>query len=117
MGSRSANLWGDQCLVGAGGAPGGVIDVFQVHSYPKDDDGRKFHEGSPAHTNAADYRLERPVIIGEISNRWVEKPAGGEARPTTARTRRRTPLGSSNHRSPSRVCGRSRELQDDRLTP
>ena len=82
-GTRSSNLWSDQCLLEAGSAPRGVVDVWQLHSYPKDEDGAIFHKGSPANTDASDYRLDGPIIIGEISNRWVEIPNGKPAKNTS----------------------------------
>ena len=86
MGSRSANLWSAECLQAAGGASGGVVDVWQLHSYPKDEGGKLFHDGSPAHSEPSDYRLNGPVLIGEISNRWIERPSGGDASPTASET-------------------------------
>ena len=63
--------------------------------------------------DAVNGRGRRAIDFGKTSRarRWGRRhaaddiPGGGESRPTTARTGRRSPLGSPNHRSPSRVCG------------
>ena len=83
-GTRAMNVWSSTCLLDAGGMPSGTVDVWQMHTYPKDADGLRFHPGSPVFTAASDYGLDGPIIIGEWSNRWVERPQGGLGRPTAA---------------------------------
>ena len=54
-----------------------MLDVWQVHTYPKEDGGAAFRDpGSPVLTDASAYAMVGPIIIGEVSTRWVEKPNG-----------------------------------------
>ncbi|KAL3906302.1 MAG: hypothetical protein SGPRY_010600 [Prymnesium sp.] len=71
----SLNLFSSARLREAGGMQQGFLDVFQVHSYPKEKGGSAFGNGSPTLTNVAAYGIGSPVIIGEISNRWIVQPA------------------------------------------
>ncbi|EOD37306.1 hypothetical protein EMIHUDRAFT_109941 [Emiliania huxleyi CCMP1516] len=67
-----ARVWADKCLQDAGGQQTGTIDVWQVHDYPKEDNGAAFGTGSPVTTTASQYNLgSRPILVGEISNRWT----------------------------------------------
>ena len=60
--------------------------MWQFHTYPKSAAGLEFQTGSPVLTPAAAYNLMGPVIIGEWSNRWVEKPHSAVASPTANAT-------------------------------
>jgi hypothetical protein len=64
--SRFYDFYQDACLVKAGGEPLGVLDYYQVHTYPTHP---TFHEPSantgPFSHNASDYSLTKPLLIGE----------------------------------------------------
>ena len=83
------NLYDPACLTESSHAqhtqadPLGVLDVYQVHSYPKLNGGTTFHPQAPVHVNASAYRLPAPIIIGETSIRWDETRSNGGA-PTAA---------------------------------
>ena len=74
----AVNLWSDACLVAAGGEAAGTLDVLQLHTYPKLEGGIRFHPYAPTMVDAATYSLDRPIVVGEVSSRWVQTPAGGE---------------------------------------
>ena len=76
-GFGSRNLFDAACLRDAGGDELGTIDVFQMHTYPRVDNGRSFPSGSPARTPASIYNADAPILIGATSPRWVDKPGGG----------------------------------------
>jgi hypothetical protein len=66
------NLWSDECLAAAGGEPVG-FDVYQVHDYAKKMPSfapNAYGTGWPGATPAADYDLDRPLFVGEISNTY-----------------------------------------------
>lgn len=67
-GLHASNMWTAERLRKAGGKVRGFIDVWQIHSYPKESNGREFHAGSPALQSRQRYNLSGPVLIGEISN-------------------------------------------------
>ena len=69
LGGGSA-VFAPECLVRAGGQPAGVIDVWQIHSYPKEQGGSAFAPNAPFLVNASAYGLRGPILIGEVSNRW-----------------------------------------------
>jgi mannan endo-1,4-beta-mannosidase len=72
-----APVFSAECLRRAGGQQAGTIDVYQVHSYPKEADGAAFAPNSPYLVNASAYGLGAPVVIGEISNRWSDSAKPG----------------------------------------
>ena len=70
------NLWGDSCLIAAGGMADGYLDFYQIHSYAHNN---KYNDYSPFRVSSKDvYELDKPVIIGELGI----KEGGGE-NPTT----------------------------------
>ena len=75
-----------------------ICQVWQLHTYPKQAGGVHFQTGSPAVTPASAYNLVGPVIIGEWSNRWVEKPHGAAwASPTANVTMAELGAGAVRH--------------------
>ena len=74
--SRGVDLFADKCLIAAGGAPAGVLDVRQLHEYPKEQHGRAFSSAGVTKRDAASFGLgPKPLLIGEISTRWDESKA------------------------------------------
>jgi len=60
------NYWKDECLVKAGGEAGGVLDFYQIHSYPWNN---KFEDQSPFGNHDSDYyQLDKPLVVGEFPN-------------------------------------------------
>lgn len=57
------NYYSDECLRIAGGKDKGVLDYYQIHTYPF---GGNFSTFSPIVKSAADLKLDKPVMIGEI---------------------------------------------------
>jgi len=70
----AVNLWSAQCLVEAGGELSGTLDVAQMHTYPKFKGGTDFNPDAPLNVHVMGLGLAMPVIIGEVSTRWVESP-------------------------------------------
>ena len=101
----AVNLWSDACLVAAGGEAAGTLDVHQLHSYPKLDGGTRFHPSAPPMVDAATYGLDRPVLVGEVSTRWVQTPAGGEPTSTARGTTEATLFASLRRRGYAGVFG------------
>ncbi|CAG5119408.1 unnamed protein product [Candidula unifasciata] len=64
------NHYSDECLVKAGGKANGKLDFWQFHSY---DWQGQFDDVSPFKHSYADYKVDRPILIGEF---W-EKGGGG----------------------------------------
>jgi len=63
-GRQFFNYYKDACLVQAGGAESGRLDLFQIHTYAN---GGSFSSGSPFNVPASAYGLSGPIIIGEFS--------------------------------------------------
>lgn len=57
------NYWKDECLIAAGGKKSGTLDFYQVHAYPWNN---KFEAGSPFTVSFLDYKLDRPLVVGEF---------------------------------------------------
>ena len=70
----AVNLWSAQCLVEAGGEASGTLDVAQMHTYPKFQNGAEFNPEAPLNVHVMGLGLNVPVIIGELSTRWDDRP-------------------------------------------
>ena len=80
------HLFSNACLVAAGGDATGTLDLYQVHAYPKEEDGTDFGTNAPVGDvgrTAASLGLGAPVILGEVSSRWDVRNRGAE--PTSTR--------------------------------
>ena len=66
-GRKFFNYYKDECLIKAGGDKKGVLDFYQIHTYAHN---YVFDPGSPFESKlskAGDYKLDKPVVIGEFS--------------------------------------------------
>jgi mannan endo-1,4-beta-mannosidase len=63
------NYYKDSCLTGASNASNGVLDYYQVHSYPNNAAGATEGGNPPFASSAADYKLDKPLVIGEFSHK------------------------------------------------
>jgi len=59
------NYYKDTCLLQAGGRSRGVLDFYQVHSYSWQN---QFSQYSPFKVSRDDYKLDKPVVVGEFSD-------------------------------------------------
>ncbi|KAK3605222.1 hypothetical protein CHS0354_038657 [Potamilus streckersoni] len=61
------NYWKDACLIKAGGGTKhlGTLTFYQVHTYS--DSANHFDGVSPMQKNAAEFGLDKPVVIGEFN--------------------------------------------------
>lgn len=69
--------WKDSALIAAGGHPKGVLDYYQVQFYPE-------HRGddlSPFHNPVTQWKLDKPVVIGEFPCYGCLKIPGERFRP------------------------------------
>lgn len=58
------NYWKDECLVKAGGRAGGVLDFYQMHSYPFNN---KWDSEAVFVHERSDYGLDdKPLVVGEF---------------------------------------------------
>lgn len=63
------NYYKDECLMAAGGEDAaGVLDYYQVHSYPDQAPGTPEGGFPPFAANATIYQLDKPLIIGEFAH-------------------------------------------------
>lgn len=58
------DFYKDGCLIGAGGEPQGIIDFYQIHTYSWEG---RWNDHGPFKQHANDYRLNKPLIIGEFA--------------------------------------------------
>lgn len=58
------DFYKNECLVGAGGEAQGIIDFYQIHTYAWEG---RWNEHSPFKVAAWDYRLTKPLVIGEFA--------------------------------------------------
>jgi mannan endo-1,4-beta-mannosidase len=66
---NSVNFYKDSCLTGAGGKADGVINFYQIHTYSYQG---SWGTNAPFNHNAADYNLDKPLIIGEFASVCAE---------------------------------------------
>jgi len=62
--SDSFDHYTDECLIGAGGQQHGTIDFYQMHSYSWQG---SWFPNSPFLKNALDFKLTKPIVLGEFS--------------------------------------------------
>ncbi|ESO83347.1 hypothetical protein LOTGIDRAFT_204833 [Lottia gigantea] len=67
MGRR--NYFSDHCLIKAGGKKEGTLDFYQWHSYTWQG---HFNSLSPFKHSASEYKLDKPLVIGEFSAKASE---------------------------------------------
>lgn len=63
------NHYQDHCLVAAGGDAQGIIDFYQMHTYSWEG---LWSEHTPFKESAANYQLDKPLVIGEFSKECSE---------------------------------------------
>ncbi len=63
------DYFSDECLRGAGGKQNGIIDLYNMHTYTWNG---KYTDYSPMKKVASDYKLNKPIIIGEFSTKRSE---------------------------------------------
>jgi len=63
------NYYTQQCLELAGGEPSGVVDFYQMHTYSWNGN---WNPNAPFRRQAADYQLDKPLVIGEFSSVCAE---------------------------------------------
>ncbi|XP_032778625.2 mannan endo-1,4-beta-mannosidase [Daphnia magna] len=68
LSSNSRNYYTDACLIAAGGRALGKLDFYQVHTYAYPCHA-SFAPNSPFKVSAARYGLDKPLVIGELSQR------------------------------------------------
>jgi mannan endo-1,4-beta-mannosidase len=59
------NYYKDSCLSQAAGTPDARIDFYQIHTYSWEG---RWSDHSPFRIAASDYRLDKPLIIGEFAS-------------------------------------------------
>ncbi|XP_018022370.1 mannan endo-1,4-beta-mannosidase [Hyalella azteca] len=62
--SNTKNHYSDACLNGAAGS-GAQLDFYQMHTY---DWGSSWSPNAPFTVSASDYKLDRPIVIGEFAS-------------------------------------------------
>lgn len=63
------NHYQDHCLAAAGGDPLGILDFYQMHTYSWEG---RWSEHAPFKESAANYQLNKPLVIGEFSKNCSE---------------------------------------------
>jgi hypothetical protein len=68
--SRYYDFYSDECLVHAGGEVLGVLDYFQLHSYPAHPTfgNKPPADSGPFSHEASDYNVTKPILIGEFDD-------------------------------------------------
>jgi hypothetical protein len=75
------NHYSDKLLIKAGGDKLGILDFYQIHYYPEHAD----EMTSPFHHPASDWKVDKPLLIGEFPAKGVV-PIGKGFRPKSALT-------------------------------
>jgi hypothetical protein len=65
-GKHFFNYYKDECLEAAGGEKNGYLDFYQVHTY-------NTHSGAPFERKSGDYKLDKPLVIGESGSKASSK--------------------------------------------
>ena len=60
------NYYSDHCLKKAGG---GTLDFYQIHTYAH---GGKWKSSQPMKNEAKNYKLDKPVVVGEYASKCSE---------------------------------------------
>lgn len=63
------NYYSDSCLTAAGGKSNGKMDFYQIHTYTWQG---KYSEYSAMLKTAADYKLDKPIVVGEFATACSE---------------------------------------------